>query len=171
MTDLPSRWFHGSPYCCFDTIGEYRGSVLFMSDSRDVALEYLRKLVGSGEFEGPIQPTLYELELRASPRKIFDLRNPEHASLWPDLAKLSREVYGEDGFSKKDVIRVPRRWGSSIDGELPSFGLVLTLLPLLEKLHFVGALFGEGSQGGSLAIVNPQKHVCIVQKWSSPVTE
>lgn len=165
---LPTRWFHGSPYCCVATMSEYRGKVMFMSDSREVALQYLAKLVGSGEFEGPVEPTLYELKLRVAPQKIFDLRNPDHAALWPDIAKRSRQLYGEDGFSKKDVIRVPRSSGSQIEGELPAFGLVLTLLSLLEPLHFVGALFGEGSQGGSLAVLDPQQHVRIVQTWTMP---
>ena len=165
---FPTRWFHGSPYRSFATIDEYRGKVMFMSDSREVALQYLAKLVGSGEFEGPVDPTLYELKLRVTPQKIFDLRNPDHAALWADIAKRSRQMYGEDGFSKKDVIRVPRSSGSQIEGEFPSFGLVLVLLSLLEPLHFVGALFGEGSQGASLAVANPQKHVRIVQTWTMP---
>lgn len=162
MNKIPALWYHGSPHCCFETAEDYSRPVMFMSDSQFVAKEYLRELVGSGTHDSEFAPTLYELLLKIPADAIFDMRIDNHREAFPKLAKISRERFGEDGFSKSDVMAVPRAHGSKLVGTFPSFGIAISLLGLLRELGFAAAFFAEGSQGASLAVLEPQKNVTVV---------
>lgn len=162
MSELPGLWYHGSPHCCFETAADYSLPVMFMTDSQSVAKEYLRELVGSGAHDSEFAPTLYELLLKIPADAIFDMRTENHREAFPKLAKISRERFGEDGFSKSDIMVVPRAHGSKIAGTFPSFGIAISLLGLLRELGFAAAFFAEGSQGASLAVLEPQKNVIVV---------
>lgn len=37
---LPAVWYHGSPHCCMQTIADYRGNIMFLTDLEWIAQEY-----------------------------------------------------------------------------------------------------------------------------------
>lgn len=163
-----STWYHGSPYA-FDSMSQFEQPLMFVTDSKHVASEYTKELIGSGNrpangSKQEQEPSLYEVGLLFGDDRILDTRKPDHKELFAALAKESRRRFDDDGFSRKDMMHVPAAPGSRIAGEFPSFGLAITLLELLRDHAMVAAFVGEGSQGASLAIRDPQRNVEILSR-------
>lgn len=159
---LPNVWWHGSPYS-FSSMHDFEQPIVFLTDSRRVAEEYTRELVGSGHRRPgaarEARPTLYRMRLLLPTDDVFDTCRPEHQELFVELARESRQRFGEDGFSKNDVMDVPAAHGSSIRGRFPSFGITMTLLDVLGDRGMFAAIVGEGTQGASLAVSVPRRNV------------
>ena len=160
-------WFHGSPYA-FDSASEFEQPIMFVTDSLEVASDYTKELIGSGNRPTGVQrkpePSLYEVRLLFASDMILDTRKPEHRELFASLARESRRRFDDDGFSKGDMMRVHAAHGSSIAGEFPSFGVTRMLLRLLQDHGMVAAFVGEGSQGASLAVSDPQRNVEVLSR-------
>ena len=145
--NLPSRWYHGSPYSGMETSKDYVGKYMFLTDSFQVAKEYTRSNPGLQAGRKPKNvnsehfPTIYEVILNFGNEEIFDLRKPAHQDLFRQLSKESLLDDPEAGFRKSDVIAVHPAQGSKLAGVFPSFGIQLDLMPRLEKLGYLACFF------------------------------
>lgn len=133
-----------------------------------MAEDYLKELIGSGTRppgkKKERHPTLYRMKLLLSPGAILDTRRPEDRDLFTQLARESRRRFGDDGFSKNELMVVPRAPGSILSGTFPSFGIARVLLELLVERGMQAAIVGEGSQGASLIVSHPAVHVQLVER-------
>lgn len=162
---LPAVWYHGSPWCCMQSIADYQGDIMFITDSKFVAEEYTKPLLGTGKRlnnETNNGPVVYTLRLTFNPEQIFDTRRSDHVKLFQKLMKQSFIDDPEDFFRNSDIIRVPAARGSVISGYFPSFGIARSLLRTLVSHGFKAAFIGEGSQGASLAVLAPQQNLEII---------
>jgi hypothetical protein len=133
---------------------------MFLTDSRQVAIEYTRPLMGSGTKPRDANESkgLYSIRLLFNETQIFDLRIQEHKDLF-----LSYVHKSEGEIRKSDVMSVHSAHGSNLRGVFPSFGVVRELSQFLLEDGFQAMIVAEGSQGASLAVFNPQENLEIIK--------
>lgn len=163
---LPSVWYHGSPFCYMKSMSDFRGPIMFLTDSKRAAKECIRVLPAAGKKpDGDVEDksTIYRVKLLFGKDQIFDTRNDEHLQLFFKHAKQSQIDDPEMGFRKSDISRVHPGPGSRISGgEFPTYGIVRNLIPRLSKEGFVACYNTEGTQGTSLAVWEPQQNLELV---------
>ena len=167
-SQLPSRWYHGSPYGGMQSASDFKGPVMFLSDSEQVASQYKKQLIGTGNKPSDdVQdgPGVYAVALKFMADEVFDTRKPEHLALFHELCKEARLADPEDpAIRKSDLTSVHAAQGSSLSGQFPSYGCVRTLLQILSKRGFKAVITAEGAQGASLAVLNPQSNVELLDR-------
>ena len=163
MNSFPSVWYHGSPYGGMSSIADYDGNLMFLTDSRHVASEYTKPLVGSADKppQSGNQKTLYQIGLLFDEKQIFDLRVPRCRDLFLSYARQS-----EGEIRKNDVMSVHAAHGSVLRGVFPSYGVIRMLEHFLLRDNFVAAIAAEGTQGASLAVFNPQRNLKIIAVYT-----
>jgi len=140
---------------------------MFLTDSRKVAEQYHRPLLAAGRRpQGASvkeQPIVYRVRLLNDTQQIFDTRTPEHMAMFREMAR--QEIAAdadEPAFTKASLMRVYAAPGSDISGTFPAYGSVSPLLERLVARGFQASIIAEGEHGASLAVVNPQKNVELV---------
>lgn len=163
---LPEQWYHGSPWKNMGDISSYQGRIMFLTDSLEVAKEYKQPLLDTGRRpKGDVEqrPVVYTVKLKFSDDQIFDTRQNEHLDLFYQLVHAAHEKDANmPRLRRSDLTRVYAARGSNIGGMFPSYGCVSYLLRQLSQQGFVASIIAEGTQGASLAVLNPQSNLDII---------
>lgn len=169
MQKFPNTWYHGSPYCCLSSFSEFAGNIIFLTDSKHIAMQYTKKLLdtGLGSSKKPSKinleekPVLYTVSLSFGEDRVFNINNPEHKALFATYNKFILHQDPEE--TKHDLESAQKAKGSSFYGYFPNFGKARLLLDFVKNKGFKACLISEGSQGVSLIVSDPANNVKLVK--------